>query len=193
MSVKSKMTALADAIRAKTGGEGKLSIDGMIEAVGGITGGGGDTTAAYNEGYEQGKTDEHKKLLNGIVGGIEPTGDIVIEAEKVTAALGGNTLITGVEMTRTKTIANMAFYLCSSITKVTIPETCETIGTNAFAYNSKLAMVTFKGTPTSIANNSFAGCNKLLDIYVPWSEGAVAGAPWSATKATIHYNSEAVT
>lgn len=28
------------------------------------------------------------------------------------------------------------------------------------------------------------------DIYVPWSEGEVEGAPWGAVKATIHYNSE---
>lgn len=58
MSVKTKMTALADAIRAKTGGSDKLSIDGIIEAVGNITeGGGGDTEAAY----AQGKADERRE------------------------------------------------------------------------------------------------------------------------------------
>lgn len=28
----------------------------------------------------------------------------------------------------------------------------------------------------------------ITDIYVPWSEGAVSGAPWGAINATIHYN-----
>jgi len=39
-------------------------------------------------------------------------------------------------------------------------------------------------------NNIFNGCTQTFDIYVPWSEGEVAGSPWGATNATIHYNSE---
>lgn len=41
MSVKTKMTAIADAIRNKTGGAEPLSIDGMAAAIGGIQTGGG--------------------------------------------------------------------------------------------------------------------------------------------------------
>ena len=41
MSVKSKMTAIADAIRNKTGGAEPLSLDGMAAAIGGIQTGGG--------------------------------------------------------------------------------------------------------------------------------------------------------
>lgn len=37
MSVNSKMTAIADAIRAKTGGTAKLSLDGMASAIAGIS------------------------------------------------------------------------------------------------------------------------------------------------------------
>ena len=45
MSVKEKMTAIADAIRGKTGGTELLSLDAMAEAITGIeTGGGGDYT-----------------------------------------------------------------------------------------------------------------------------------------------------
>ena len=58
---------------------------------------------------------------------------------------------------------------------------------------TNITSITFQN-PTdnlpTIANNSFQQCNGLLDIYVPWAEGAVANAPWGATKATIHYNSE---
>lgn len=42
MSINSKMTAIANAIRTKTGGTAKLSLDGMATAIAGIqTGGGG--------------------------------------------------------------------------------------------------------------------------------------------------------
>lgn len=58
---------------------------------------------------------------------------------------------------------------------------------------TNITSITFQN-PTdnlpTIANNSFQQCNGLLDIYVPWAEGAVANAPWGATNATIHYNSE---
>lgn len=54
MKLKEKMTALADAIRSKTGKTETLTIDGMIEAVGSIESSGGDTEAAY----AQGKADE---------------------------------------------------------------------------------------------------------------------------------------
>ena len=47
-------------------------------------------------------------------------------------------------------------------------------------------MSTTDNLPT-IANNSFQQCNGLLDIYVPWAEGAVANAPWGATNAKIWY------
>ena len=41
----------------------------------------------------------------------------------------------------------------------------------------------------SITTGAFTGTTQdFLDIYVPWSEGDVANAPWGATGATIHYN-----
>lgn len=48
--------------------------------------------------------------------------------------------------------------------------------------------VIFKGTPTSIASDAFSNTD-IVNIYVPWAEGAVANAPWGADDATIHYNS----
>ena len=47
MSVNEKMTALADAIRAKSGATGKLSLDGMTTAVNSITVGGGGSADFY--------------------------------------------------------------------------------------------------------------------------------------------------
>lgn len=48
--------------------------------------------------------------------------------------------------------------------------------------------IIINSTPTSISNIAFRRATGLTDIYVPWSEGAVSGAPWGATTATIHYD-----
>ena len=45
MSVYSKMTAIADAIRGKTGGTSPLTLDQMAEAIAGISSGGGDVSS----------------------------------------------------------------------------------------------------------------------------------------------------
>lgn len=64
----------------------------------------------------------------------------------------------------------------------------EAIGDDTFSGCSGLAAITFKGTPTSISSVAFQDCPRLATINVPWSEGAVANAPWGATNATINYN-----
>ena len=48
MSVNSKMTAIADAIRAKTGGTGLLTLDAMPAAIASIKGGGDTATLTVN-------------------------------------------------------------------------------------------------------------------------------------------------
>ena len=58
----------------------------------------------------------------------------------------------------------------------------------SFAGCTKLKRVRFLGTPTTLMNGAFGVNNRLTDIYVPWSEGEVANAPWGASRATIHYN-----
>jgi hypothetical protein len=113
-------------------------------------------------------------------------------------------------------IGNGAFALCSALTSITLPSKLTQIGYLAFSQTGlesivipesvttigdydlnngesfsgcPLTTVTFKGTPNAIHETTFYGCSSLTDIYVPWSSGAVAGAPWGATNATIHYNS----
>lgn len=44
-------------------------------------------------------------------------------------------------------------------------------------------------TTAMIGSDTFTGCTALTDIYVPWADGAVSGAPWGAPNSpTIHYN-----
>ena len=79
----------------------------------------------------------------------------------------------------------------TKIGSVTLPKTLKTMEDGGYAFvSSTLTSVTFKGTPTSINATTFRSCSNCGDIYVPWSEGEVANAPWGATSATIHYNNE---
>lgn len=58
---------------------------------------------------------------------------------------------------------------------------------SAFLNRTDLKIV-YLPNVSSIANNAFLGCDNLTDIYVPWSNGEIADAPWSASNATIHYD-----
>lgn len=86
-------------------------------------------------------------------------------------------------------IPQNCFYWCSGITSMTLHSNITTIGSSSFYKNENLTMVTFKGTPTSIDSSAFSSCTNLKTINVPWASGAIAGAPWGATNATINYNS----
>jgi len=84
-----------------------------------------------------------------------------------------------------------AFRYCVSIPTMEIASTVETLGGQCFASCASLRSVVFKGTPTTIDSSVFQSDPVLTDIYVPWVEGDVANAPWGASNATIHYNSQA--
>lgn len=85
------------------------------------------------------------------------------------------------------TIGDYAFRYNYHNTFTDIPSGVTSIGTGAFGDCASLTSITFHSKPT-IKSGIFTGCTNLLDIYVPWSEGEVANAPWGATNATIHYN-----
>ena len=95
--------------------------------------------------------------------------------------------LSSISLGNVKNIHEDAFRGCA-LTQLELPSTVETINKTAFSGCKSLTHVTFKGTPRSINTTTFNSCPALTDIYVPWSEGAVSGAPWGATNATIHYN-----
>ena len=76
----------------------------------------------------------------------------------------------------------------SGVSISSLPDGIANIGNNAFYNCTNLTSLTFKSTPDAIASNAFSACTNLTTINVPWAEGAVAGAPWGATNATINYN-----
>lgn len=74
------------------------------------------------------------------------------------------------------------------LVNATIPPFIIFIEHDAFFDSENLTTVTFKGRPNQISDTAFRLCDNLTTINVPWSEGEVANAPWSATNATINYN-----
>ena len=64
-------------------------------------------------------------------------------------------------------IADDAFYGCSSLTTVTIPNSVTSIGDVAFAYCSGLTAVTIPNSVTSIGNYAFDNCSSLTSVTIP--------------------------
>jgi hypothetical protein len=85
-------------------------------------------------------------------------------------------------------IGNYAFQGCTGLYEVSIPNTVKSIGMLAFYGCSGLRSITLPVSISTIGGSAFAECKNLKTINVPWAEGAVAGAPWGATNATINYN-----
>lgn len=83
------------------------------------------------------------------------------------------------KLPKIQTIGSYAFYHCYPINEVEIGPDIKTIDAQAFRNNQRCTKITFLGTPTSIGVQAFGGQNPYgCTMYVPWSEGAVAGAPW---------------
>ena len=72
-------------------------------------------------------------------------------------------------MNRTRkvtSIGNYAFYLCSKLTSVTIPNSVTSIGEGAFQSCSGLTSVTIPNSVTSIGGSAFYGCSGLTSVTI---------------------------
>ena len=65
------------------------------------------------------------------------------------------------------TIGNSAFYYCSGLTSVTIPNSVTSIGSNAFCWCSHLTSVTIPNSVTSIGSYAFFWCSDLTSVTIP--------------------------
>ncbi|MDO4995036.1 MAG: leucine-rich repeat domain-containing protein, partial [Bacteroidales bacterium] len=63
-------------------------------------------------------------------------------------------------------IGEVAFYKCSGLTSVTIPNSVTSIGTVAFSGCSGLTSVTIPESVTSIESDAFYGCSGLTSVNI---------------------------
>ena len=77
------------------------------------------------------------------------------------------TSVTGAYSIRngTKVISACAFYECTNLTSVKLPESLITIGGNAFSYCKKLITITIPTSVTNIGNSAFSSCSSLEKVY----------------------------
>ena len=92
-----------------------------------------------------------------IAGAEKYTGDIVIPSQ---------TTIDGKVYNVTK-VGNKAFYECTSLTSITIPDGVTSIGNYAFYYCIGLTSITIPDSVTSIGDLAFYGCSGLTSITIP--------------------------
>ena len=73
------------------------------------------------------------------------------------------------------TIRDSAFYECSNLTNVTIPNSVTSIGNRAFESCSSLTSITIPNSVTSIGSNAFLRCSSLTSITIGSGVTSIGG------------------
>ena len=98
-------------------------------------------------------------------GSVTPSGNIVIPS----------TVTYNEKEYRVTSIGDDAFYHCSSLTSITIPEGVISIGNYAFTSCSSLTSITIPESVTSIESSAFSGCCSLTSITIPEGVTSIKG------------------
>lgn len=93
-------------------------------------------------------------------------GNCLIETATKTLILGCNTSVIPADGSVTS-IGNDAFYNCSGLKSIVIPDSVIGIGGGAFAYCTGLTTITIPDSVTSIGGETFSGCTGLTSIAIP--------------------------
>lgn len=146
MALTDKLTAIADAIRAKTGETASMGLADMPDKISGISG--GDTST------EDGVID--RSLTT-------------IENDRVTKvgdyAFRGCTALTCASFKNALSIGGYAFYNCTALESFTAPA-AQSIGSYAFYNCDALTALDFSNL-TTLGANAFQNCSGLASVNLP--------------------------
>ncbi|MBP5364688.1 MAG: leucine-rich repeat domain-containing protein [Bacteroidales bacterium] len=101
----------------------------------------------------------------------KPTGSLNIPAKVTNSSTSAEYDVTS--------IGSEAFYGCSGLTSVTIPNSVTSIGDYAFLGCSGLTTVTIGNSVTSIGSRAFDGCNVLTSVTIPNSVTSIGQSAFS--------------
>ncbi|MBR5438986.1 MAG: leucine-rich repeat domain-containing protein [Clostridia bacterium] len=123
-----------------------------------------DEWAEHGLGYALGKT-----TYNLYINGELVTDAVLTLATKINIyAFYNCTSLTSIEIPNSVTsIGNSAFYNCDSLTSVTIGNGVTSIGDNAFYYCTSLTSITIPNSVTSIGSCAFENCDSLTSVTIP--------------------------
>ena len=147
------LSAIADAIRAKTGTAEQLTPEQMISAIANIQAGGGGDDSNYKEFVE--RTTANPTLPSDLT-------KIVDYAFYEFHSLALTSLPAGVT-----SIGTDAFYNCKNLALASLPAGVTNIGISAFANCSNLALASIPAGVTSINDSTFFHCTSLALTSLP--------------------------
>ena len=78
-----------------------------------------------------------------------------------------------------ESIGQYAFYNCSGLTSITIPNSVTSIGDQAFWRCIGLTSITIPNSVTSIGGSAFSGCKGLTSITIPNSVTSIGGSAFN--------------
>lgn len=173
-----------------------------------------DAYADYVDNISTGGDPTKKWTTDGIMNNLEPSGDLVIESAvdipqygmcrrdgitslRFTSAdpvnLGQHAFdtsknIKSVFVNRLGTMGYYAFAYATELLEVTIKNATDATFENYMCRNTKCKTVKINGTPAQMNESVFKNNGNYRNVYVSWSQGDVANAPWGATnKVTIYF------
>ena len=172
MALTNKLTAIADAIRAKTGKTDALTLDAMVTEIGSISGGGTGLLVFDDEYNLTGSITEIPTKFIGGTSSIPTTniGKLIKEVnfekvESVDSYAFANTSVSSVNLPLCTTLNDYAFSTCTELTSVNLP-LCTSIGKQAFNACVKLTNVDLPACE-KVQDTAFFSCTGLTSINLP--------------------------
>ena len=144
MALTSKITAIADAIRSKTGGTEKLTLNAMPTEITNIP------TGSY---------DIEDALVTRSLSGEYTNNRIVTIGH---GALSWNNSLTSIDLPAVTYIESSAFSYCHKLTSVNLP-VATSIGSSAFTGDDSLTSVNLPAV-TTIESSAFSNCSALTTV-----------------------------
>ena len=134
----------------------------------------GAVTSAIDENIQAGNIKKDVIIL-GVTGTLETGGTSKLPQ----VADGTVTTLTEDDLAGATMIRYSAFYGCSTLTSVTIPNSVTTIENNAFTACYALTSITIPNGVTKIGDGAFRDCSALTSVTIPNSVTTIEGSAFS--------------